>query len=271
MKIVVLGGLGLQGRAALIDLVRSPTVEEVICADSRLDSWAQFAETVDTKKITPLEIDASSLETLTHVFMQGVDAAIDLLPLDFMPNAFEAAIEARVPLVSTNYGHTLRHLHQRALDTGVSLMPECGLDPGIDLVIFGYGVKQFDEVNVLKSYCGGFPEKKACDNPLNYKVTWNWDMVLRSSKRDSFFIKEGRPISIQAADQHKKENLDSIFFPGIGELEGVPNGDAVFYTDILGITDTIEETTRYALRWPGRTPDSIQRIGKRYCCYAKYL
>ncbi len=251
MKIVVLGGLGSQGRAALIDLSRSPAVDEVVCADSRLDSWAQFAETVDTKKITPLEIDASSLETLTHVFMQGVDAAIDLLPLDFMSNAFESAIEARVPLVSTNYGHTLRHLHQRAMDTGVSLMPECGLDPGIDLVIFGYGVKQFDEVNVLKSYCGGFPEKKACDNPLNYKVTWSWDTVLRSSKRDSFFIKEGRPISIPAADQHKKENLDSIFFPGIGELEAVPNGDAVFYTDILGITDTIEETTRYALRWPG--------------------
>ncbi len=251
MKIVVLGGLGSQGRAALIDLSRSPAVDEVVCADSRLDSWAQFAETVDTKKITPLEIDASSLETLTHVFMQGVDAAIDLLPLDFMSNAFESAIEARVPLVSTNYGHTLRHLHQRAMDTGVSLMPECGLDPGIDLVIFGYGVKQFDEVNVLKSYCGGFPEKKACDNPLNYKVTWSWDTVLRSSKRDSFFIKEGRPISIPAADQHKKENLDSIFFHGIGELEAVPNGDAVFYTDILGITDTIEETTRYALRWPG--------------------
>jgi len=36
-----------------------------------------------------------------------------------------------------------------------------------------------------------------------------------------------------------------------GELEAVPNGDAVFYTDLLGVTDTIQEAGRYALRWPG--------------------
>jgi saccharopine dehydrogenase-like NADP-dependent oxidoreductase len=251
MKIVVLGGLGSQGRAVLIDLVRSPSVGEVICADSNLDSWTQFAEAVDTQKITPVKIDASSPDALMDLFKQGVNVAIDLLPVNFMSNAFEAAITCGVPLVSTNYAHSLRHLHKRALDSGVTLMPECGLDPGIDLVLFGYGVRQFDEVRVLKSYCGGFPEKKACNNPLNYKVTWNWDMVLRSSMRDSLFIKGGKRFAIPAADQHKEENVGTIFFPGIGELESIPNGDAAVYADILGIADTIEETTRYALRWPG--------------------
>ncbi|MEA3544368.1 MAG: saccharopine dehydrogenase C-terminal domain-containing protein, partial [Thermodesulfobacteriota bacterium] len=42
-----------------------------------------------------------------------------------------------------------------------------------------------------------------------------------------------------------------INFPGLGELEAVPNGDAAVYMDLLGIADTIEETSRYALRWPG--------------------
>jgi len=109
-----------------------------------------------------------------------------------MANAFEAALETRVPLVSTNYGKPIQHLHEPAKAAGVSLMPECGLDPGIDLVICGHSVRQFDELNVLNSYCGGIPEKKACTNPLNYKISWNFDMVLRSQKRPSVFIRGGK-------------------------------------------------------------------------------
>ncbi len=251
MKIVVFGGLGSQGRGALLDLSRSAAVAEIICADANLDGWPDFTSLVDTAKITPVKIDASSKDSLVALLEQNVDAAIDLLPLKFMLNAFEAAIVTRVPLVSTNYAHPLRKLHQQAVDTGVSLMPECGLDPGIDLVLFGHGIKQFDRVTALHSYCGGFPEKSACTNPLNYKVTWNWDMVLTSSKRVSTFIKNGQKVVIPAAEQHSENSISQIHFPGLGELEAVPNGDAAVYMDILGITDTIEETTRYALRWPG--------------------
>lgn len=251
MKIVVLGGLGSQGRGALLDLINSVAVNEIICADANLDSWNSFAATIATKKITPIKIDASSVDALAQLLRQNVDAAIDLLPQPFMKNAFEAAIEAKVPLVSTNYAHPLRHLHQQSVDAGIGLMPECGLDPGIDLVLFGYGVKQFDEVKVLQSCCGGFPEKSACNNPLNYKVTWNWDMVLTSSKRDSVFIKDGKRLLIPASEQHSEKNIAKVDFPGLGKLEAIPNGDAAVYIDILGIADTIVETTRYALRWPG--------------------
>jgi len=251
MKILVLGGLGSQGRGAILDLVNSDEVDEIICADANLDGWDSFAAGIDVQKITPIEVDASSRDSLVALFKQNVDAVIDLLPLKFMLTAFEAAIAAKVPLVSTNYAHPLRHLQQQAVDAGVSLMPECGLDPGIDLVLFGYGIQQFDEVRLLQSCCGGFPEKNACNNPLNYKVTWNWDMVLRTSNRDSVFIKAGVIQNIPAAEQHSNENISKINFPGLGELEAIPNGDAAVYMDILGIADTIEETTRYALRWPG--------------------
>ena len=251
MKVAVLGGMGLQGKAALADLARSKDVTEIICADLEPNALGKMASFLDVGKVTPVKIDASSKDSLVSVLRQDVDVAIDLLPLPLMPNAFDAAIEAGVDLVSTNYANTVRHLHDRAVEAGVSLMPECGLDPGIDLIIFGHCVTQFDEVYVLNSYCGGFPETKACDNPLNYKVTWNWDMVLGSQNRESVFIKDGRRLTVSASDQHENAMIHQIDFPGLGKLEAVPNGDAVFYTDLLGVTDTIQETSRYALRWPG--------------------
>ena len=125
------------------------------------------------------------------------------------------------------------------------------MDPGIDLIICGHAARQFDELHVINSYCGGIPEKKACDNPLNYKISWNWDMVLRAQKRKSVFMKNGQHIAVSADDQHANKMVHRINFPGLGELEAVPNGDAVFYTDLLGVTDTIQEAGRYALRWPG--------------------
>jgi len=251
LKIAVLGGMGLQGRAAMADLARFKDVTEIVCVDLKPNSLEKIAGLVDLRRVTPVQLDASSKESLVSVLRQDVDVAIDLLPLPLMANAFDAAIETGVALVSTNYAHTIQHLHDRAVDAGVSLMPECGLDPGIDLVICGHWIKQFDEVHLLNSYCGGFPEAKACDNPLKYKVSWNWDMVLGSQNRKSVFIKDGRRLTIEPAAQHDNPMIHQLDFPGLGELEAIPNGDAVFYTDLLGITETIQETGRYSLRWPG--------------------
>jgi saccharopine dehydrogenase-like NADP-dependent oxidoreductase len=241
----------MQGKAALLDLARSGRVQQVVCADCSLKDWDKLKAITDVSKIQPVQVDGSSKKELVKLFKQEFDAVVDLLPLPFMVNAFEAALEARVPLVSTNYGKPVHHLHEPARAAGVSLMPECGLDPGIDLVICGHAVRQFDELHVLNSYCGGIPEKKACTNPLNYKISWNFDMVLRSQKRASVFMRAGARMEVPADLQHESDMIHTIRFPGLGEMEAVPNGDAVFYTDLLGVTSGIREAGRYLLRWPG--------------------
>ena len=251
MRIAVLGGLGLQGRAALLALSRNSSVQQIVCADLTTEVPEKVRSIVDLKKTRFEKVDASSKDDLVALLKQDVDVALEFLPVPLMPKVYEAAVEAGVGLVGTSYGQTIRHLHDPAMDAGVSLMPECGLDPGIDLIVCGHALGEFDELHVLNSYCGGIPEKKACDNPLNYKISWNWDLVLRSQKRPAVLIKNGRRVEIAAQDQQDNEMIGTIHFPGLGELESIPNGDAVFYTDLLGVTRTIRETGRYALRWPG--------------------
>jgi len=251
MKIIVLGGLGFQGKAALIDLMRSTEVTEVVCADARTDGLSALECFEGFAKLRAVQVGAASTASLTALLKSGVDAAIDLLPIQFMPAAFEAAAAARVPMVSTNYAHDLRHLDEPARENKVTLMPECGLDPGIDLVIIGGAVPRFDRLTRLDSYCGGIPEKSACDNPLNYKISWNWEMVLTSQMRPARFIRNGRALDVPAADQHACAMNHELDFPGLGRLEAIPNGDAVAYIERLGLGDTIQEAGRYSLRWPG--------------------
>ena len=252
MIVAVLGGMGLQGRAALLDLTRSKGVEKVLCADAVLSGdLGKIEKFIDRSKVEMVKMDGSSKPDIVRVLKKRADVAIDLLPIQLMPLAFEAAIEAGVSLVSTNYAHTMKHLHEPALAAGVALMPECGLDPGIDLVICGQAAREFDEIHVINSYCGGFPEKKACTNPLNYKISWNWDMVLRSHKRPAVMIKDRQRVSLSAEEQHREDMITTVDFPGLGGVEAIPNGDAVAYTDLLGITKTVREAGRYTLRWPG--------------------
>ena len=130
-------------------------------------------------------------------------------------------------------------------------MPECGLDPGIDLVIYADAKSRFESLSVINSYCGGFPEKKACTNPLNYKLSWIWRGVLNSTSRDGRIIKGGQIIEIPFTRQHDKSFVHEIEFPNLGTLEAIPNGDAVFFTDRMGLTKKIVNTGRYSLRWPG--------------------
>lgn len=264
MRIVVLGGLGLQGQAALVDLTTSPAVTEVVCLDVGTTLPHKLADRPGMSKLSFKTVNASSPEALTDFFRQcEPQAVIDLLPLPLMRNAFQAAIAAKVPLVSTNYVHSLKDLDGPAREAGVTLLPECGLDPGIDLVIIGHAVRTFDRLEVLNSYCGGIPEAKAADNFLKYKISWNWDMVLNTQMRPATFIHRGLRLEVPPEEQHETEMIHRVFYPGLGELEAVPNGNAVAYTDALGLTATIRETGRYSLRWPGwcDTWRIIKRLG----------
>jgi lysine 6-dehydrogenase len=82
-------------------------------------------------------------------------------------------------------------------------------------------------------------------------VSWNINAVLKSQKRDATLIADSELIYIPAKDQHENAFIHHIEFPGLGTLEAIPNGDAVYYANLLKIGNNLSETGRYTLRWPG--------------------
>jgi saccharopine dehydrogenase-like NADP-dependent oxidoreductase len=250
MKVLVLGGCGIQGRAAVFDLAKNPAVFEVICADARPVEGPLFKGGPAAEKISFAALDAGDEKQLA-VLLGRADAAIDLLPRQFMPTVCQAAIAAGTSVVNTNYAYTIAHLDAAARRAGIAIAPECGLDPGIDLVLCAEMAKRFKRLTVMNAYCGGIPEPAACNNPLKYKISWNWEGVLASTMRPSRQIQAGHFIDIPAADQHAPQHIHTIIFPGLGDLEAIPNGDALFFARQMGVDETIRQAGRYSLRWPG--------------------
>jgi lysine 6-dehydrogenase len=252
MKILVLGGAGLQGRAVLHDLSKSPQVKEVACVDIAFESLSGL-KFLDMKKIKLQKLDVMDKKALVSLMKDRVDVVIDVLPVASVGAVAEAALEAGVSVVNTMYGHQMpAGLNERAIAKGITILPESGLDPGLDLALCGYGVSQLDEVHELHSYCGGFPEPKAAaDNPLHYMITWTWNGVLLSYKRPARIMKAGKIIDIPAIDQHAPQWIERIDFPGAGQLELIPNGNAIIFAEYLGILKTLRSTSRCSMRWPG--------------------
>jgi saccharopine dehydrogenase-like NADP-dependent oxidoreductase len=249
MKIAVLGGLGLQGRAAIADLVASG-VEEVVCVDMAPDGAARLGGLTDLARVRFVVPEGAIGPALASV-LADVDAVIDLLPQPLMRAAVQAAISTRTPLVTTNYGKAIADLAPAAEQAGVPIMTECGLDPGIDLVLYTRAAKQFSSITAIDSYCGGIPEPKAMAKPLCYKVSWNFDMVLVSQNRDSVMIEDGKRVAVPAARQHDSHFIHEIEVAGLGRLEAFPNGDALHYVEMLAAAKGLRRSGRYTLRWPG--------------------
>ena len=250
MKVLVLGGCGIQGRTALYDLASDQTVSHIICADLQFNELSKIEAFTNMEKITTARIDAEDKSALLNLY-EKVDVVIDLLPKEFKTYVNETALEAKVNVVNTSYMYHPEALDKKAKEAGITIMPECGLDPGIDLVIYGDARTRFDSLSVINSYCGGFPEIKACTNPMNYKLSWIWRGVLNATMRDGRIIKDRQIIEIPSAKQHDESFVHEIEFPNLGSLEAIPNGDAIFFSDRMGLTETIVNTGRYSLRWPG--------------------
>jgi len=258
-------GLGMQGKAALYDIVKSDSVSEVIVADSSPDS-AQYVSSIGSEKIKLINFDANNTSAIRKL-MKKVDVVIELLPNTFAFPIGQLAAELGVNLVSSSYfaninekdlqkrqqrEKELEKLHQEAQKKDISLLCEFGMDPGIDLILSKHVVDELDEVQAFYSYGAGFPDKGAGNNPIHYKFTWSVAGVLGSYLRSARIISGGRSIDIHAEDMFAPENthvlnLDEIGFP----LECFANGDSAHYASLLGIKEKVTNMGRYICRWSG--------------------
>jgi saccharopine dehydrogenase-like NADP-dependent oxidoreductase len=248
--------MGLQGKAVVHDLERSELISEVVAADMEAEKARAYVEQTGFRKVRVVSFTASQSAPLEQLIRESnPQVLICMLPPDFQLSLARAAIAAGVPYVSSSYTGTLIELDASAKAQGVALLPEMGMDPGIDLILGKLAVEELDVVQGMQSYGAGLPEP-ACagDNPIHYKITWTFEGVLKAYMRPARLMKNGMEVSIPSGRIFRREHGHTLEVPGVGSLDAYPNGDAIRYIDIFGLGKELKDMGRYAMRWPGHNP-----------------
>jgi lysine 6-dehydrogenase len=178
-----------------------------------------------------------------------------LLPTQVVTPIAAAAIRHGIHLAFTSYSTPeLTAMADEARARNITILPEFGLDPGIDLVLLGHAVRSLDTVEDILCYGGGVPEPAAAGNPIQYKISWTFEGVLKSYRRSGRIIRDGQVVDISDSEMFAPENIHLLAVPGLGRLEAFPNGDVLKYADMLGLERAnLRNMGRYAMRWPGHS------------------
>jgi len=246
-------GLGLQGKAVIHDLEQSDAVSEIVAADAAAEQARAYVGRKGYRKVRVVPVnagDATALEQLVGEVRPGV--VVCMLPPDFQLELARAAVAAGIPYVSSSYTGDLVELDRAAREKGVAVLPEMGMDPGIDLILGRLAVDELDVVHGMRSYGAGLPEPAcAADNPIRYKITWTFEGVLKAYMRPARFLRDGKEATIPGGQIFRPENGHTLEVPGVGAMDAYYNGDAIRYIDIFGLGPELKEMGRYAMRWPG--------------------
>lgn len=262
---VLLLGCGAQGAAVLHDLTLGDDPVDVIVAD-REQSTGNVVRGYGESRVEARMVDATD-ESAIAALMRDADVVVEALPGPFALPMARLAAHCGVSLVSSMYlrdpqeqdaarvAATERAIHElddAARSKGVVILPEFGLDPGLDLILGAHALAELDEVDEFHSYGAGLPGPAARDNALGYRFSWSPIGVMRSYLRPARVITGGEVVEIDREALFEPGRHHVVNVPEIGApLECYPNGDAVHYAELFGLRGTVREMTRCTGRFAG--------------------
>ena len=181
------------------------------------------------------------------------DITVSLLPWVHHIMVAEKCIANKKNMVTTSYVKPeMKALHQKAIDAGIIILNELGLDPGIDhmgaMRIIDHVHGKGGKIEEFYSICGALPAPEAADNPFKYKFSWSPKGVVMAGNNDGKYLRYGKVVEVPTEDLFK--NPLSVDFHEVGKLEIYPNRDSLPYIELYGIPET-QTMMRGTFRHPG--------------------
>ena len=215
MKILVLGA-GRMGHGAVFDLARnSPEVSEITIADADLAKAEAVQAAIDSPKITAIKLDAADFHQVLSA-MDNHDAAISCVNYWFNASLSRAAIKANCHFCDLG-GNNYVVDEQLALDAearaaNVSIIPDCGLAPGMVSVLAMRGANQFDEIQEIHIRVGGLPQNP--QPPLDYQLVFSVEGLINEYVEKARVIRRG-----EIAEVDSMTELETLSFDDFPALE----------------------------------------------------
>ena len=258
MRMLVLGS-GLQGSACAYDLLQDKDVSEVRLADVHVGHLPEFLAPYSGPRLIPTALDVRDHDAVLGA-MRECDAVMSAIPYYFNFDMARLAVEAGVHFCDLG-GNTEIVFKQKELDAearkkNITVVPDCGLAPGMVNILAEHGIKQLDSVDSVKIFVGGLPQHP--EPPLNYMLVYSLEGALDYYTTLSWVLRDGKRTQVKALSEREPV----AFAAPLGELEAfhTAGGLSTMAFRYEGKIPTMEYKT---LRYPGHAAimENIRSIG----------
>ena len=258
MRMLVLGA-GLQGSACAYDLLQDREVTEVRLADIHVNHVPEFLAPFSGPRLLPTPLDVRD-HTAVLGAMRECDAVMSAIPYYFNYDLARLAVEAGVHFCDLG-GNTEIVFKQKELDPearrkNITVVPDCGLAPGMVNILAEYGISQLDSVESVKIFVGGLPQQP--EPPLNYMLVYSLEGALDYYTTLSWVLRDAKRTQVPALSEIEPVKFDAP----LGELEAfhTAGGLAPMAFRYEGKIPTMEYKT---LRYPGHAAlmSAIRSLG----------
>ncbi len=257
MKALVIGAGGM-GRAAAWDLARQPGMDLVRLVD-RSTEVLVAAERELARALASGSHGNPPARVETEVFdldgsdgqaklLRGFDVALSATDYRYNATLTRAAIEAKTHLC--DLGGNLPIVHRQlamsddAQRRGVTVVPDCGLAPGLACQLAALGVERLDTTDSVRLRVGGLPAHPR--PPLGYKLVFSVRGLTNEYLETTEVVREGQLAQVPSLD-----DLETIDFPApFGEMEAFnTSGGASTLTRTL--RSRVRNLDYKTIRYPG--------------------
>ncbi len=252
MRMLVLGA-GQQGTACAYDLLVNSS-HDVILADIDPGEPPAFLSPFLGDRLTLSPLDATD-EAAARAIMSGAAATMSALPYYLNPRLAEIAIDSGSHFCdlggNTEIVLSQKEMHAAAEEVGVSIVPDCGLAPGMVNILAGLGIRSLDHPREVHLKVGGLPRNP--EPPLRYQVVYSLEGVIDYYTTQSWILRDGRPMRVQALSE-----VEEVFIPEVGVLEAfhTAGGLSLMAKAHAGRIERMEYKT---LRYPGHA-DAMRTV-----------
>lgn len=230
-----------------LDLATADGTETVVLADSDAKMVSDASGFVGSPKVKTRVLDVKDDEAVVEA-MREVDVAISCVPYRFNFELSKAAIEAGSHLCDLGGNNDIVRkqlcLDARARKAEVTIIPDCGLAPGLASVLAADALRRMDKVDELHLRVGGLPLDPR--PPLGYMLLFNPAGLVNEYKERPVVLRGGKILTVEPLDE-----LEEIEFPEpFGKLEAfnTSGGTSTLPQTLMG---KVRELDYKTIRYPG--------------------
>jgi lysine 6-dehydrogenase len=243
---VALVGAGLQGTAIAYDLARQKKVEAIIVTDLDLGRAERLAALDSTGRTEPRRLDAGKTVAVADLARE-VDVMVSATYYGFNLGLARAAIAGGAHFCDLGGNNDVVDaelaLDADARQAGVTVIPDCGLAPGMATVLGALALARLPGADALHIRVGGLPLHPK--PPLDYKLVFAPEGLINEYVEPARVLRDGRLLEVESLTE-----VEPVSFAGFGPLEAfhTSGGSSTLPHTFGGRLRTLEYKT---IRYPG--------------------